>query len=184
MHKSLLRSVLAASVAFAVSGAAFAANSGEDGSTGANPSQSVSGGSITQDLNVSAVVNRYCKNLATTALSFSNFNPDDGVDQTTTFTVRCTMDTIATISLDLGSNADGTQRRMADGSGNYLNYQLYKESGRTNVWSTGSGNTQTATGAGLGSSSAQTLTVYGRVPAQDDAKPGVYTDVVQVTVAY
>jgi spore coat protein U-like protein len=183
MTKTIIRSVLAASVAFAVSGSVFAAAS-EDGTTGANPSQSVTGGSITQDLNVSAVVNRYCKNLATTALAFSNFNPDDGVDQTTTFSVRCTTDTVATVSLDLGSNASGSQRRMADGSGNFLSYQLYKETGRSNVWSTGSGNTRSVTGTGLGSSGEQTLTVYGRVPAQDDAKPGVYTDIVQVTVEY
>ncbi|WP_409528142.1 spore coat protein U domain-containing protein [Rhizobium sp.] len=37
---------------------------------------------------------------------------------------------------------------------------------------------------GTGTGSPQTLTVYGRVPAQNTPAPGTYSDTVVVTVSY
>jgi spore coat protein U-like protein len=62
-----------------------------------------------------------------------------------------------------------------------VNYSLYSDSARNNVWGTTIGsNTVAATGNGA----AQSYTVFGRIPAQTTPAPGAYTDTVTVTVTY
>jgi len=64
---------------------------------------------------------------------------------------------------------------------NSVAYQLYRDSGRTQVW----GNTVgTDTVAGTGTGSAQPLTVYAIVPAQTTPPAGTYTDTVVVSVTH
>jgi spore coat protein U-like protein len=64
---------------------------------------------------------------------------------------------------------------------NTVNYTLYSNSGRTTVW----GNTVgTDTQAATGNGSAQSYTVYGRVPSQAAPAPGTYSDTITVTVTY
>ena len=59
-----------------------------------------------------------------------------------------------------------------------VNYALYRDASRTLNW----GNTVgTDTVSGSGNGTAQTLTVYGRVPAQTTPAAGVYNDSVTVT---
>ena len=86
------------------------------------------------------------------------------------------------MSLGSGQNSNGTTRRMAGPGGQFLNYGLFRDSGRTVQWGNG-----TALGgqvSGTGSGSAQSLTVYGRIPASQLATPGSYSDSVVVTVEY
>jgi spore coat protein U-like protein len=64
---------------------------------------------------------------------------------------------------------------------NTLTYSLYQDSGHATVWGNTIGtNTVTGTGTGI----AQTLTVYGQIPATQYAAPGAYTDTVNVTLTY
>lgn len=101
-------------------------------------------------------------------------------DQTSLVILNCTSPTAWNAGLNNGTNASGTQRRMSDGAGNYVNYELYRDSGRSSRW----GNTiGTDTAAGTGTGQDQTVTVYGRVPTQT-ATPGNYSDTIQVTVTY
>lgn len=103
-------------------------------------------------------------------------------DQTSVLSMICTGRTAWNVGLNNGLNASGAIRRMRQGtSGNYVNYELYRDPGRLNRWGTTIGtNTVPGTGTGL----EQTLTVYGRVPATQTVPAGSYSDVITVTVSY
>jgi spore coat protein U-like protein len=116
-----------------------------------------------------------------------NFGGSQGVlaanvDQTSTISVQCTNTTPYNIALDAGIGAGATVavRRMTSG-GNTIDYSLYRDAGRSQVWGTTVGtNTVAATGNGA----AQLHTVYGRVPPQTTPAPATYTDTITVTVSY
>jgi spore coat protein U-like protein len=77
---------------------------------------------------------------------------------------------------------------MANG-GNFISYNLYSDAGYSTPWTTGATNsTCTTVGQcyiGTGTGSAQTLTVYGKVPTVAVAPAaGSYTDTVTITVTY
>jgi len=105
------------------------------------------------------------------------------IDQNSTFVVKCTQGTGYHVRLDNGSTSGGTiaTRKMTDGSGHTVDYSMYLDSGRTNVWGETDGtDTKDATGTGTD----QSYTVYGRVPPQATPPAGNYTDTVTITVSY
>ncbi|HSW12639.1 MAG TPA: spore coat U domain-containing protein [Solimonas sp.] len=121
--------------------------------------------------------------------SFSTENLDFGTgglllanrDATADIHPRCTNTTPYQLGLNNGLNASGSTRRMKSPAGNYISYELYRDSGRSQRW----GNTQgTDTVAGTGSGSAQNVTVYGRVAPQATPLAGSYADTVTVTIYY
>lgn len=103
-------------------------------------------------------------------------------DTTATIDVTCSNGTSFDIGLDYGGNEDTGQRRMDDGSSNYLLYDVYSDAGRSTAWGDDVGvDTVSDTGDGTENS----YTVYGRIPAgQQTADVGAYTDTVLVTVTY
>lgn len=126
--------------------------------------------------------------VCTTTASNMNFaSPTDllatSIDQTSTISLTCTNGANWQIGLDNGSNVSGTQRRMRLGTtGNYVNYELYRDTGRTQRWGA-TLSTDTRTGSGTGT--AQSVTVYGRVPPQSPMPAaGSYKDTILVTVTY
>ncbi len=107
------------------------------------------------------------------------------LDATSTLSVTCTNTTPYAVALNAGANAGGASnfgaRKMKSGS-NLLGYQLYLDSGRSTVWGDGTASSSTSSGTGTGS--AQSLTIYGRLPSLANVIPGSYTDTVTVTVTY
>lgn len=102
------------------------------------------------------------------------------VDRTTAIGLVCTGRTAWQIGLDNGLNASGAVRRMRSAGGQFVSYELYRNSPRSLRW----GNTLGSdTLAGTGSGTAQSLTVYGRVAPQT-ANLGTYSDTIVVTVTY
>lgn len=101
-------------------------------------------------------------------------------DATSTVSLRCTYRAPWQVGLGVGQNAAGNARRMT-GPGGLIDYELYRDLGRTQRWGT-TLNTDTVTGTGTGAT--QSLTVYGRVPAQTPRTAGTYTDTIVVTVTY
>src|SRR5262245_838396 len=98
----------------------------------------VSAATATANLGVSATVTNNCT-ISTGALAFGSYDPvvanaSTNLDGTGTVSVACTKGTSATVGLGLGSNASGSTRRMGDGGGNFLTYELYQDSGHTTVW--------------------------------------------------
>jgi spore coat protein U-like protein len=136
----------------------------------------------TATLTVSANVIESCT-VTNGTLAFGDYAPTGtgAVDQTGTFTVACTKGTDATVGLGDGDNFLSGARRMKNGS-EFLTYELYKESARTNVWGSAVGAVVTL--AAASSNAPQTLTVYGRIAAGQDVSQGSFSDSVQITVTY
>jgi spore coat protein U-like protein len=142
-------------------------------------------GTQSTTMGVSATVTANCS-VSTSAVGFGSINPLAGssFDATGSVTVTCTTGAPWTVAADAGggSGATLTTRRMT-ANGNTLNYALYTDSGRITIWGDGSGATARLSGTGTGS--AQSLTVYGRVPSGQGSVPaGGYSDTVNVTVTY
>ena len=81
---------------------------------------------------------------------------------------------------------DATQfgRRMNSGT-NQLEYNLFKDAARTDVWGDGTfGRTPLVQPVGGRFFFFRTHQVYGRVPPLLDPAPGVYNDVVDVTIEF
>ena len=146
----------------------------------------------TTSFQVQAQVNTNCV-VSATNLTFST--PYDGASGTpndsgaSTIDVRCTKDAPFAVALNVGSvtGAIFANRRMFNGT-DYMNYNLYRDSARTEVWGDGTSSTFTVagTGAGLGAPQAIILDVYGRIPInQTLLSPGAYTEpTITVTVSY
>lgn len=95
--------------------------------------------------------------------------------------VTCTNATPYRVLLNNGvTGTSPTNRKMTQGAYS-VTYGLYRNSLRTQAWGNTSGvNSQSGTGSGF----AQTIDIYGRVPAQSVPPPGTYTDTVVMTVEY
>jgi spore coat protein U-like protein len=117
-------------------------------------------------------------NFGTTGLLTSN------IDAANSLSVTCATGTAYNVGLSAGNGSGATMaaRKMTKASTtNTTTYSLYRNAARTQVWGTTIG---TDTQSGTGTGSAQSLTVYGRVPSQTTPPPGVYTDTIVVTVTY
>lgn len=129
--------------------------------------------------------------LSSTGVAFGVYNPvsTTAKDATGTVTLTCTADS-GSASYDVklspgGGGASYAARRMASGA-NFLPYQLFRNSARTQIWGDGtastfvnSGNSQLPRRGGT-----RVMQVYGRIASQLTVNPGAYTDVVIATVTY
>ncbi|HKB80479.1 MAG TPA: spore coat U domain-containing protein [Thermoanaerobaculia bacterium] len=143
-------------------------------------------GTATANLNVSASVAAVCT-ITTAPVAFGAYDPvsaNASTDLTATgsVTVACTKGASATVDLGVGGNLSAGTRRMSSGS-DFLNYALYKDGARTQVWGSAltGGTTLTYNAA---SKAPTALTVYGTVPQAQDVTVGSYSDVVVATINY
>ena len=104
------------------------------------------------------------------------------LDATSSISVLCTNATPYTIGLNAGTGTGATvaQRVLTNGSAT-LNYSIYSDSARTQVWGVTPG---TDAQAGTGTGATQTYTAYGRIPPASNLTAGAYTDTISVTVTY
>ena len=140
-------------------------------------------GSVSAQFNVTATVLDNCA-VSAGDLAFGNYSAGTGTAATATSTVQvtCTASLPYTIALDGGAAADVTSRTMSDGASHTLGYGLYTSAAYSTIWGDGTGGTSTVPGTGSGS--AQSVTVYGRIPASQFVTAGSYADLVTVTVNY
>jgi spore coat protein U-like protein len=105
------------------------------------------------------------------------------VDSTGNFTVQCTNGTAFQTGLSAGNGAGATTAvRLLTGPGSAtIAYALYQDAARTVNWGNALG---VDTKSGTGDGTAQSNTVYARVPSQASNVAGVYSDTVIVTVTY
>lgn len=138
---------------------------------------SANAATATSNFTVSATVVATCT-IGATNLGFGNYTGTQ-TDSSSTITVTCTNSTGYTVGLSSGSGTVAA-RKMTSGAAS-LNYSLTTDAARANNWTDiGGGNVATGTGAG----SAQTLTVFGRIPGAQYPTPGAYTDTITATVSY
>ena len=126
---------------------------------------------ITASCTINAATLDFLSNPGTTLVA-------SNIDAQSTVSVTCTSGSPYSIGMDNGANASGTQRRMKTGA-NFLNYNLYVDAGRSTTWTTA------APALGTGNGSAQSVSIYGRVPSIGTAPPpGTYSDTVLMTITY
>lgn len=144
-------------------------------------------GTATANLGVSAVIGATCT-IDTAPLNFGSYDPlvvnlTAPLEATGTIFTNCTTGLIPKITLSQGSNdTAGTPaapaRNLKSGAGGTLSYNLYSDSARTIVWGSAGAPTTSANGT------AQTNTVYGRIPGAQTGADGTYTDTVIATVSF
>lgn len=132
-------------------------------------------------IGVSATVQATCL-ISTTPMSFGTYT---GVvaNSTATLSVTCTSTTPYDVALDPGTATGATvnSRQMTGPNSTLLNYALFSDSARTINWGQTVG---TDTVHGVGSGSAQTVTVYGQVAENQYVAPGDYSDTITATINY
>jgi spore coat protein U-like protein len=105
------------------------------------------------------------------------------VNAAAAISVNCSNGAAYQVGLSGGGYQSGSTRRMAGPGISRLSYQLFSDSARLTPWGDGSAQLGARRG-GTGSGGAQSLTVYGRIPAGQSPAAGSYSDSVVVTVEY
>ena len=144
---------------------------------------SVDAATTTNSFTAQIVITEDCDIVSAGDLDFGSAGVlASNVDVTSTLSVQCTNSTTYDIGLDagIGSGADTTTRKMMDGA-EFVNYQMFSDSGRSSNWGDVVG---TDTVASTGNGAAQIHTIYGRVPVQSTPSAGTYLDTVTVTVTF
>ncbi len=130
----------------------------------------------TANIDVTATVCEACTIVAA-PLAFGNYLQSNLKDAETTLNVTCTNHTDYNVKLDKGKTPDGTVRRMKGVKNELLHYHLFSDNGRTTPWPDGGIN-------GKGAGVAQTIKVFGRIPAGEIAGEDNYKDAVTVTLTF
>jgi spore coat protein U-like protein len=132
---------------------------------------------------VSARVEAVCE-VTATDLAFGTYTAQGGtpLQGTTLLRATCTPGSTYNVGLNAGTSPGATvnARKMVSGA-QVLNYQLYRDSARSQIWGDTTG-TDTVTGVGTGI--AQDHTVFGAVPAAQVVPAGDYQDTITVRVYY
>jgi spore coat protein U-like protein len=139
-------------------------------------------GTTSNSFSAAARVQTTCT-VSASNLSFGTLGHLTGnVDAISDITAQCANGAPYTVGLSAGNGPGATVavRQMTRGA-KTLNYSLYQDSSRTRVWGETIG---TDTVTGIGNGTAQSYTVYGRIPPQTIPGPGLYTDTIVVTVTF
>lgn len=136
--------------------------------------------SETTSFGLTVVIQASCS-ITATALSFGTYL-GALLNTNTSINVTCTSTTAYNVGLNAGTatGATVTNRMMTGPAGALLHYSLFSNSAHSTNW----GNTTGSWVGGTGTGTAQTLTVYGQIPASQHPRPGSYTDTVTATVNY
>jgi len=141
---------------------------------------------VATSLSVTANVPGGCV-LSTAPVTFGDYGGTQ-IDAAGSLSANCTSGLAYSVELGPGGSATTTSRQMNNaGNGTLkLNYELYKDNGRTQPWG-GTGYAvggasaltgQTATGV------AQLIPIYGRLPGAQAPSAGSFADTVVVSVIY
>ncbi len=119
---------------------------------------------------------------STSSIAFGGYDPTSLAATTSTgsISINCLLPSTVVLSLSTGQGNSFTPRVMA-GPGT-LNYNLYTDSGDTQIWGDGTGTTMTVTMTfGL---LTPPQPVYGAIPPMQNAPAGSYADTVVVTATF
>jgi len=94
---------------------------------------------------------------------------------------RCSPGVSYRVELGNGLNANNsaTRKLVNNSTGEAVQYQIYREASRNQVWDTSNPVVGTSSGE------QEWLTIYGRIPAQQlTPSPGIYSDRLEVTLIF
>jgi spore coat protein U-like protein len=120
--------------------------------------------------------------ITSTSVAFGSYDVFSATprDANGTLQIDCNPRENIQVTLSRGSSAVFNPRTLRNGT-NILNYNLFRNAARTQIWGDGSAGTSTFSGNNIRN---RTLTVYGRVPAAQDAAVGNYSDTIVATVIF
>jgi len=123
--------------------------------------------------------------ITATNVNFGNYDvfSATALDTTSTITYRCGTESNISVMLNTGSSGTFNPRTMRK-TGEVLNYNLYRNAARTNIWGDGTGGSTYYTRANPPNNTNVVLTVYARVPALQDVSGGTYTDTITATINF
>lgn len=127
-----------------------------------------------------------CSLLNSPGVSFGAYSSLSGVkDAEATILMSClptlpALTVTYTLKLGPGNGNSFSPRKMSAG-GYSLNYNLFRDTSRTQVWGDGTGGTVTVAASCTAACSQQ---VYGRVPAGQSVPAAQYSDSVLITVEF
>src|SRR5437899_11485106 len=117
------------------------------------------------------------------ALGFGSYDVFSAVPNTTSQNVSVTCLAPTTMTVSIGASATSgsiANRQMAQAAGSgRLAYNIYKDSGFTQLWGDGTAGTTPLTLTVLLNT---TFTVYGKADASQNVPAGTYTDTVVITI--
>lgn len=115
-------------------------------------------------------------------INFSEYDVFTSTALDATGVVNVTCGVPYTVKLDAGVYSDSgfiTRKMQISGGFTTLNYNLYRDTARSQVWGDGTGSTVVQSGT-----AATGFTVYGRLPALQTVRVGLYHDTVIVTLEW
>ena len=151
------------------------------------PASALADGRATAKMDVTALITPNCR-MTLTPLNFGDYDPlgansSQELDATATVTLTCTLNSVATITIDGGQHPAGSNlSRQLASTDQRLSYEIFRDAARTQVWASGSNALRYVSLTGI--SSASELTVYGRIPPGQEVAAGSYNDVVTATVDF
>ena len=122
-------------------------------------------------------------------LPFGMYTPGMSVhlDSVSDITIRCVAQP-GTYAVSIGPGLSGNQllRTLTAGGGDILNYNLFRDPARTQIWGDGTPPTFVVTGArtNVGQPTINVHPLYGRVFSGQTPNPGNYADNLLVTVLF
>ncbi|NWG39543.1 MAG: spore coat protein U domain-containing protein, partial [Hydrogenophilaceae bacterium] len=127
-------------------------------------------------------------------LNFGSYDPLAGTakDNTAVLTVSCTRTVLPsevvnyTLTSSIGNGPNYATRRMVSGI-EILNYNVYRNAARTQIWGNGTGGSFVITGSfNLNNATPRNRnhTLFGRIPQLQDAAAGAYGDTLVVTLTF
>lgn len=130
--------------------------------------------------------------LTATPLAFGRYSPSSGspADFNATLTVTCISPSAEPVAVEGAITLLGgaTGRRLTNGSGEMLRYQLYLDAARSRLWGDGAGGGRSVPVSGTAGSNRifrQTVTIYGRILArQTHTMVGTYADQLEAVFDY
>jgi spore coat protein U-like protein len=132
--------------------------------------------------------------VSSTALAFGVYTPTLGTPNDSVATVTVTCQALVSllvgynITISGGNSGNPAARSMPlSGGGGSMNYQVYSDLLRTQVWGDGSNGTAGVADGYLISVVApyiRTYAAYGRIPPLQNARAGSYGDSLLVTISY
>jgi spore coat protein U-like protein len=125
--------------------------------------------------------------ITATPISFGSYNSFAAfpLDATSDISINCDASVSYLIRLDAGANSGGTfnpRKMLLSGGGDILNYNLYRNAARTEIWGDGTNSTFILSGTGSGVNTP--WLVYGRMPGRQNVGVGIYTDSITVTIEW
>jgi spore coat protein U-like protein len=125
--------------------------------------------------------------ISTTPVNFGSYDvlSASSTDSSGAISVYCNSATYVTGSIGPSFNSGGfdpRQMRLTTGS-ELMDYNLYTDVVRTQIWGDGTGDTLTVSGT-VPNKVTTNFTIYGRIPAGQDILAGLYTETLTVTISW